>query len=342
MRTIEAGRVTLEPQTAAHADAMFAVLSDPAIYTYENEPPASPEWLRTRFEKLESRRSPDGSEQWLNWVVRLRSSELIGYVQATVLPDLTALIAYEFSSRHWGRGLAREAAEALIGELVDYYHVRSLTAIAKSANLRSLRLLERLRFVPAGPDLLAIHHLEPGEVLVTRPASIDAPAPVSLQPFHAADLQLLSQWLRRSHVAPWYPAPEENVAWAKDPPEGGSQALIACDARPVGYIRWQIVDRTTLDSVGLNDVPAGSVDVDLLLGEPDCLGMGLGPAALTALLERLRANADVPLVGLTTSVANTRAHGAFEKAGFRLLRRYAPPGFGPCSLFVVSLRDPRR
>ena len=27
MRTIETGRLTLEPQTAAHADAMFAVLS---------------------------------------------------------------------------------------------------------------------------------------------------------------------------------------------------------------------------------------------------------------------------------------------------------------------------
>src|SRR5204863_9057171 len=87
MRVIETGSLTLEPQTAAHAEEMFAVLSDPAIYEYENEPPPSLEGLRSRFTKLESRRSPSGGERWLNWVIRLPSSELIGYVQATLHPD---------------------------------------------------------------------------------------------------------------------------------------------------------------------------------------------------------------------------------------------------------------
>jgi hypothetical protein len=63
MRVLETGALTLEPQTAAHAEEMFRVLSDPAIYEYENDPPASLEWLRARFERLESRRSPDGREQ---------------------------------------------------------------------------------------------------------------------------------------------------------------------------------------------------------------------------------------------------------------------------------------
>lgn len=169
MRTIETARVTLEPQIAAHADEMFVVLSDPAIYTYENEPPPSLEWLRKRFARLESRKSSDGSEQWLNWVVRLRSSELIGYVQATVSPG-SALLAYEFSSAWWGRGLAREAAEAVIRELADHYGVIELKAIAKAANMRSRRLLERMRFLPAEPDVVAAHRLEPDEVLVTRAA----------------------------------------------------------------------------------------------------------------------------------------------------------------------------
>jgi RimJ/RimL family protein N-acetyltransferase len=168
MRTIETGRITLEPQTATHADEMFVVLSDPAIYTYENEPPPSVEWLRNRFAKLESRRSGDGTELWLNWVVRLGSNGLIGYVQATVLPSGKALVAYEFSSAYWGRGLAREAAEALIGELIESYRVTQLTAIAKIANLRSLRLLERLGFALVAPEQDTEYRLEPGEVLVSR------------------------------------------------------------------------------------------------------------------------------------------------------------------------------
>src|SRR5437879_2478932 len=149
MRTIEAARITLEPQVATHAEEMFIVLSDPAIYAYENAPPSSVEWLRARFERLESRRSGDGIELWLNWVVRLRPSQLIGYVQATVLPDQSALLAYEFASSFWGRGLAREAAEVVINELVEHYRVVLLVAVAKHANLRSLRLLERLGFLAA-------------------------------------------------------------------------------------------------------------------------------------------------------------------------------------------------
>ena len=72
MRTIEIATLKLEPQVAAYADAMFAVLSDPAIYEYENAPPESLEWLRARFAKLEARHSADEQERWLNWVIRIR------------------------------------------------------------------------------------------------------------------------------------------------------------------------------------------------------------------------------------------------------------------------------
>ena len=168
MRAIEARRVTLEPQTAGHAADMFVVLSDPAIYTYENSPPPSVEWLRTRFGKLETRRSADGAELWLNWVVRLYSVQPIGYVQATVFPDGRAAIAYEFSSAYWGHGLAREAAEALIRELAGHYGVTRLTAVAKSANERSLRLLQRLHFTPAPPHILDRYQIEPDETLFCR------------------------------------------------------------------------------------------------------------------------------------------------------------------------------
>lgn len=168
IRVIETGSLTLEPETAAHAEEMFVILSDPAIYEYENEPPLSVEWLRARFTKLESRRSPDGGEQWLNWVIRLRTSELIGYVQATVHPDGRAAIAYELSSAYWGRGLARQAVQAMISELVEHYRVHSLSSALKRENSRSMRLLERLGFSPASHEQHAKHQVEPGELLMLR------------------------------------------------------------------------------------------------------------------------------------------------------------------------------
>src|ERR1700752_3358350 len=168
MRVIRTQRLSLEPQVAAHAEEMFAVLSDPAIYEHENEPPPSVEWLRARFEKLETRRSADGREQWLNWVARLPTSEAIGYVQATVHADGRAAIAYELSSKHWGRGLGGEAVEAMLAELVENHGVRSFSAVLKRSNHRSLRLLERLGFSMAPPGMQGQIGIEADELLMRR------------------------------------------------------------------------------------------------------------------------------------------------------------------------------
>ena len=168
MRAIVTSGLSLEPQTAAHAEEMFVVLSDPAIYEYENRPPPSLEWLRERFARLESRSSADGSEQWLNWVIRLPTSELVGYVQATVKQNGQAAIAYELSSAYWGRGLARRAVQAMMTELADHYRAHTLTAVLKRENRRSLQLLERLGFSLASAKSHAELNLDPGEVLMHR------------------------------------------------------------------------------------------------------------------------------------------------------------------------------
>ena len=168
MNLLHAAGLTLEPQTAAHADEMFVVLSDPAIYEYENEPPPSVESLRARFRRLESRQSPDGRQRWLNWVIRAPQAGLIGFVQATVHADGSAAIAYELGSAHWGRGLARLATTAVIDELVTHYRVRQLVAVLKRDNHRSLRLLERLGFAPAPQAVRATHPIEADELLMWR------------------------------------------------------------------------------------------------------------------------------------------------------------------------------
>ena len=168
MRAIDAGGLTLEPQTAAHVGQMFIVLSDPAIYEYENKPPPSLEWLRDRFTRLESRCSPDGQQQWLNWVIRLPSSELVGYVQATVHANGRAAIAYELSSAYWGRGIARKAVQAMVAELAEHYRVHSVTAVLKRENRRSLRLLERLGFSLASAELHAKCGVGADELLMCR------------------------------------------------------------------------------------------------------------------------------------------------------------------------------
>ena len=164
MRSLETPRLLLEPQVTTHADEMFRVLSDPAIYEFENAPPASIEALRERYRTLESRRSPDGRQLWLNWVVRLRDAGLaIGYVQATVLAEGRALIAYEFGSAWWGQGYAHEATVAAIRELHEACGATTLGAVFKQTNHRSRTLLERLGLRPTGPGEFPGELREPDE-----------------------------------------------------------------------------------------------------------------------------------------------------------------------------------
>jgi len=152
MKTLVAGNLVLEPQVAAHAQAMFEVLSDPAIYEFENAPPESQAWLEQRFARLESRHSADGSQQWLNWVVRLHSGALAGYVQATVTEEHVASIAYEFASSFWRQRIGSTAVRAMLAELETTYGVTTFVAVLKARNGRSAAFLRHLGFAATPPS----------------------------------------------------------------------------------------------------------------------------------------------------------------------------------------------
>lgn len=164
-------RLVLEPQRAAHAEALFALLADPSLYLHENAPPASLDELRDRLTRLEARQSADGSEGWLNWVLRLHDGRVAGYVQATVQADGSAWVAYVLGSAHWRQGFTSEAVTAMIDVLVTQHAVHTLRAVYKRSNAPSIRLLERLGFRLAEADDPLRADIEADEDLMWRHAA---------------------------------------------------------------------------------------------------------------------------------------------------------------------------
>ena len=148
------------------------------------------------------------------------------------------------------------------------------------------------------------------------------------------DEQLLERWLRSPHVARWWGNAELNLTTlgqrSKD-----THALITADGRPVGYLCWQRPTREELEAAHLTDLPEDLVDIDILIGEPDYLGSGVGPKALTVLLAKLHGEG-VRFAGLATSISNVGAIRAFEKAGFSLFRDFEDPD-GPYRYLVARL-----
>jgi RimJ/RimL family protein N-acetyltransferase len=107
--SIATARLDLLPLRVEHAEEMAAVLSDPRLHEFIGGTPDTVDELRARYKRLVA--APPG---WRNWVLRLRADGcLVGYVQATI-EDGTAEVAWVIGTPWQGRGLATEAAKALV------------------------------------------------------------------------------------------------------------------------------------------------------------------------------------------------------------------------------------
>jgi RimJ/RimL family protein N-acetyltransferase len=149
------------------------------------------------------------------------------------------------------------------------------------------------------------------------------------------DLQLFERWLRSPHVVRWWGNPDLQLKTLEQRSKE-THALITADGRPVGYLCWQRPSREELEAAGLTDLSKDLVDIDILIGEPELLGRGVGPQALVLLLARLRGEG-VGFAGVGTSISNRAAIRAYEKAGFRLFKDFSEPGSGPCRYLVAQL-----
>jgi aminoglycoside 6'-N-acetyltransferase len=166
-------------------------------------------------------------------------------------------------------------------------------------------------------------------------------APVDNVDLKALDLQvdlpLLERWLRSPHVVRWWGTPDLHLA-ALARPSTGPQAVITADDRPVGYLCWQEPSPWELETAGLTNLSGDLADIDILIGEPEFLGRGLGPRALVLLLAKLH-DEGVGIAGVGTSTSNHVAIRAFQKAGFRLFRDFEDPESGPCRYMLAQTRN---
>lgn len=166
-KPMPAVRFTMEERRVAHASELFEVLRDPRLYAFLDEvPPASVQELAEKLARSEHRRSPDGKEHWLNWVVRVESGAIAGYVQTTVAENKETNVAYVFSPLYKGQGIATAAVRRMLEIVVEDHQPTMLFIVAEADNLPSLRLAERLGFTPAPPEVAARRQAGPSDVVL--------------------------------------------------------------------------------------------------------------------------------------------------------------------------------
>jgi len=147
--TIVTERLRLSPLVVDDADEMVTVFADERMYEFTGGCPPSLDQLRERYRRLIVGQSGDGSEQWLNWTVRLVAEDLaVGAMQATVAIDRrSADVAWEVGVPWHGRGIASEAATAVVEWLVGQ-GVRTISAHIHPAHHASGRVAARAGLAP--------------------------------------------------------------------------------------------------------------------------------------------------------------------------------------------------
>ena len=142
-------RLRLAPLVVGDAEELFAVFADPRMYEFTGGRPPSLDQLRERYRRLVVGHSADGSEHWLNWVVRLTSDDVpVGVMQATVAAQgSSADVAWEVGLRWQGRGIASEAADAVVQWLLDQ-GVGAITAYIHPEHHASGRVAARAGLSP--------------------------------------------------------------------------------------------------------------------------------------------------------------------------------------------------
>ncbi len=149
------------------------------------------------------------------------------------------------------------------------------------------------------------------------------------------DLPLIGRWLQANHVRPAWGDPDDNLRLLVEPPAAGHwRAIVEAEGRAVGLVLWQHPTRAELDLAGLADIPASAIDIDLMIGEPDAVGRGIGAATLRRVAAAALTDPAVPLVIGCTGVDNLASQRAFIKAGFCRDRLFDDVPHGPHVLMV--------
>lgn len=150
------------------------------------------------------------------------------------------------------------------------------------------------------------------------------------------DLPLIEQWLQADHVRRTWGDADANIQLLRDSPVDGSwRAIIETDGRKVGLVLWQHPTRRELDEASLTDIPVSVIDIDIMIGEPTAVGLGVGSAAIRLVAEKALSDPAVPFVMACARLDNLASQRAFAKAGFRNDREFDDV---PSGRYVLMVR----
>lgn len=143
---IETERLILRRLSDEDLTAFMAYLNDPEVARYQSWESYTERQAREAIEGQKSL-EPGTPGRWFTFAAELKEAgRMVGHVSLSVKADdqRQAELGFTFAREQQGRGLAREAAEAVLDYAFGALGLHRVTAITDCENERSAALLGRL------------------------------------------------------------------------------------------------------------------------------------------------------------------------------------------------------
>jgi RimJ/RimL family protein N-acetyltransferase len=176
--TLETSRLRLRPLASSDEADLIALDSDPEVMRYVGSPPGvkSPAETAERA-RLRIRESERGDYEPLGfWRIEGRTDGAFHGVGALIrMPDGEDVeVAYRLARSAWGKGIATEAAEALVAYALGPLALPRVVAVTYPENRASQRVLDKLAFDRRGlreyKGVRATYHVLTSSAWAGRPA----------------------------------------------------------------------------------------------------------------------------------------------------------------------------
>lgn len=146
---------------------------------------------------------------------------------------------------------------------------------------------------------------------------------------------LLDKWFKASHVARWWPVPEEHEdffnSFLKRIRSGAQPYLVLCNDRPIGYIQTYSINVSK--DRWLPKLSGNIIGIDQFVGEPEYLGKGIGTLFIKAFVANLVAKDKTVTIVVDPDPTNAVAIRCYEKVGFKKIGVYQAP-WGPALIMI--------
>lgn len=181
---------------------------------------------------------------------------------------------------------------------------------------------------------------------------------ITFRPLARSDLRTLQAWLNTPHVYEWWGSHAGSDSIGGPGQDAATEAqveakygleidcegpthrfIIELSGAPIGLIQWYYLRDYAEYAAAIGEDPATAVGIDLMIGDAEAIGRGLGSCAIdefvTVVLFSLPG---VDRVVTGPAAHNARSIRAFEKAGFRRAREASIAGENAPEAVMVRLK----